>query len=142
LLYTPNDSASIKAPEAPVSFVLVPLAILMRDLDVVIGAPVVACAPRLAAIAMAVRGGHVSGPTAKSRSLWATRSRRNGLTWWWLGSKCRKWQTDRVSNCIDLGQLLHLEPTQPLKSAGLLLKGPTKRSMYICGPWQSLRLQS
>jgi hypothetical protein len=27
-----------------------------------------------------------------------------------LGPKCRKWQTS-VSNCIDLGQLLHLEPT-------------------------------
>jgi hypothetical protein len=29
--------------------------------------------------------------------------------WWWLGSKCRKCQT-AVSSCIDLNQLLHLEP--------------------------------
>jgi hypothetical protein len=28
----------------------------------------------------------------------------------WLGSKCRKRKDSAVSNCIDLGQLLHLEP--------------------------------
>jgi hypothetical protein len=31
---------------------------------------------------------------------------------WWLGSKRRKCQT-AVSNCIDLGRWLHLEPTHP-----------------------------
>jgi hypothetical protein len=33
---------------------------------------------------------------------------------WWLGSKCRKWQT-AVSNRKDLGQLLHLEPLTHLQ---------------------------
>jgi hypothetical protein len=40
----------------------------------------------------------------------------------WLGSKSRKFET-AVSNCIDLGQLLHLEPTHLVWDTGTLVVG-------------------
>jgi hypothetical protein len=51
----------------------------------------------------------------------------------WLRSSCRKWQTAAaVGNCLDLGQVLHLEPTHQVVLSMEVPLAATHRDTLEC----------